>query len=71
MADAVVRSIIVLDGENRAGKAIKEAEEQAGKLGASLKGAADKSGDLERGVLGLRDIIGGVGGPLGVLDRLR
>lgn len=70
MADAVVVSKIVFEGENRAGKAIKEAEEQAGKLGQSLKGAADKSGDLERGVLGLRDIVGGVGGPLGdVADK--
>lgn len=70
MADAVVTSRIILEGENRTGKAIKEAEQQAGKLGESLKGAADKSGDLERGVLGIRDIVGSVGGPLGeVADR--
>lgn len=65
MADAVVTSRIVLEGENRAGKAINEAEQQAGKLGDQIKGAADKSGDLERGVKGLKDIVGGVGGPLG------
>jgi hypothetical protein len=70
MADAVVVSKIVFEGENRAGKAIKEAEEQASKLGDKLKGAADKSGDMERGLIGLKDIIGDMGGPLGeVADR--
>lgn len=63
MADPSVKVTLRLEGENKAGKAIKEAEDQASQLAKRLTAVADKSGDGERALLGVKDILGSMGGP--------
>lgn len=56
MADPSVSVKLTLQGENRAGGAIKQAEAQASQLAAKMSTVAERSGDVERGFLGLKDI---------------
>lgn len=56
MSDATVKLILSLHGENKAGAALAQAEKQAQSLGSRMSAVAEKSGDVERGFLGLKDI---------------
>lgn len=56
MADPSVSVKLTLQGENRAGGAIKQAEAQASQLANKMSTVAERSGDVERGFLGLKDI---------------
>lgn len=64
MSDQSVQVTIVVGGENRAGKVLKEVEKDAEGVANKLKHAAEKSGDVERGFMGLKDVLGTMDGPL-------
>jgi len=52
-----VETKISISGENKAKEAVHEARE-------GLKGMAESSGDLEKGLLGVRDLVGQLPGPV-------
>lgn len=56
-AAARVETKISISGENKAKEAVSEARE-------GLKGMAESSGDLEKGLLGVRDLVGQLPGPV-------
>ena len=56
MADPTVQLRLSIEGQNKAGAAIKQAEDQAAALGKRMSAVAERSGDVERGFLGLKDI---------------
>lgn len=56
MSDQSVAVTITIAGENRASEALKKVESDTGRMASRLKDAADKSGDVERGFLGIKDI---------------
>lgn len=56
MADPTVQLRLSIEGQNKAGNAIKQAEDQAAALGKRMSAVAERSGDVERGFLGLKDI---------------
>jgi hypothetical protein len=61
------KSTIVIDGVDSTGKAFKSAEGNAAGLNKRLESIADKSGDSERAFLGIKDILGSMGGPVQTL----
>lgn len=61
------KSTIDIKGTDSTGKAFKSAEGNAQGLSRQLTSIADKSGDSERALLGLKDILGGMGGPVQTL----
>ena len=62
MAVGRVEQIISLRGENNTQKAISEAKAGISSLGEASHTVAERSGDLERGFRGVKDIIGNLGG---------
>lgn len=66
-----VTTTIVLEGQDRASAAINKAKAAVDGTAGSLKNAADQSGKFERGFKGIKDILGGAGGPFGeIADKL-
>lgn len=74
-----VRSTIVIEGQDQFSAVFgklernaKSAADSMGGIGSKSGDVAEKAGDLERGFIGLKDIIGGIGeGPLAaVADRM-
>lgn len=66
-----VTTTIVLEGQDRASAAINKAKSAVDGTSDSLKNAADQSGKFERGFKGIKDILGGAGGPFGeIADKL-
>jgi len=61
------KSTIDIKGQDSTAKAFKSAEGNAQGLSRQLTSIADKSGDSERALLGLKDILGGMGGPVQTL----
>ena len=61
MADPTVQLRLSIEGENRAGAAIRQAEAQADSLGKRMSAVADRSGDVERGFIGIKDIASALG----------
>lgn len=61
------KSTIVINGVDSTGKAFKSAEGNAAGLNKRLESIADKSGDSERAFLGIKDILGSMGGPVQTL----
>lgn len=62
MAVGRVEQIISLRGENNTQKAVADAKAGISSLGEASKTVAERSGDLERGFRGVKDILGNVGG---------
>lgn len=58
------KSTIVIEGVDGTGRAFKSAEQGAQGLSKKLEVFADKSGDGERALLGVKDILGKMGGPV-------
>lgn len=57
------KSTIIIEGVDGTGRAFKSAEQGAQGLAKKLESFADKSGDGERALLGVKDILGSMGGP--------
>lgn len=62
MAVGRVEQVISLRGENNTKQAVEEAKSGLLGLGAASKQVAEKSGDLERGFRGVKDLVGNLGG---------
>lgn len=62
MAEGIVKQIIQLIGVDQASKTVGGVKESIGSLGKATDTVAERSGDLERGFRGVKDILGNVAG---------
>ena len=62
MSGPVVQSRIKIDAEDRTKQAMQSVAKNADDIGKRFHEVADKSGDAERGIKGVKDILGSLGG---------